>query len=244
MGQTTLQTTTCEKDLGVHIDDHLKFSYHIAKIVNKAHAIMGSIRRAFRFLDADIFFKLYKGLVRPHLEYAVQVWHPYQKKEIRKIEAVQRHATKQICNMKNLEYSERLKKLKLPTLLYRRMRGDMLETFKILTHKHDREVSNFLPLHREQRPNSKTRGNYLKLHKRKSLHVPRDKFFSNRVTDWWNSLPNTVIAAPSILSFEKRLNKYWSNLVVKYDFDTAMESTRPLTAPGGFDADLGQIGQD
>ncbi len=203
---------------------------------------MGSIRRAFRYLDPDTFLKLYKGLVRPHLEYAVQVWHPYLKKDMRKIEAVQRRATKQINGLKDADYPSRLRKLRLPTLLYRRMRGDMIEVFKLLTHKHDDEVSNFLPLHRIARPESKTRGNHLKLHKRKSLHVLRENFFSNRVTDWWNSLPNQVVSAPSILSFEKRLDKHWSNLTIKYEFDNALENTRPLTAPGGQDADLGIVG--
>ena len=68
---------------------------------------------------------------------------PYLKKDMRKLEAVQRRATKQVSDLKNLEYPDRLKKLKLPTLLYRRMRGDMIETYKILTLKHDREVSDF-----------------------------------------------------------------------------------------------------
>ena len=185
---------------------------------------------------------MFKGLVRPHLEYAVQVWHPYLKKDMRKLEAVQRRATKQVSDLKNLGYPDRLKRLKLPTLLYRRMRGDMIQTYKILTLKHDREVSDFLPLHRTNKPGSTSRGHDLKLLKRAPKHVPRDKFFSNRVVDWWNGLPNHVVSAPSTNAFENRLDKYWSNLVVKYDFDQAMENTRPLNAPGGQDADLGLIG--
>ncbi len=242
LSETTIQTSPCEKDLGVHVDHDLKFTEHIDKAVNKAHAIMGSIRRAFRYLDSDIFLKMYKGLVRPHLEYAIQVWHPYLKKDIKKIESVQRRATSQINNLKNLDYTQRLKRLKLPTLIYRRMRGDMIEVYKILSKKYDPEVSNFLPLHRIARPHSSTRGHSLKLLKRTSNHDPRSNFFTNRVVDWWNSLPNTVITAPSVLAFEMRLDKFWSNLTVKYDFDTAINSTRPLNAPGGHDSDLGNTG--
>ena len=73
-------------------------------------------------------------------------------------------------------------------------------------------------------------------------HDPKMYFFSNRVVDMWNSLPNAVVSAPSILSFENRLDKAWSNLEVKYKFDEAMSNTRPLTAPGGPDVDLGHIG--
>ncbi len=104
------------------------------------------------------------------MEYAVQVWHPYLKKDIKKVEAVQRRATSQIQNLKNMDYKDRLKKLKLPTLIYRRMRGDMIEVFKLLNKKYDTEVSNFLPLHRTARPHSSTRGHNLKLLKRSSNH--------------------------------------------------------------------------
>jgi hypothetical protein len=52
--------------------------------------------------------------------------------DIEKIGNVQRRATKQVPTLKNMEYNERLKKLKMPTLKYRRMRGDMIEVFKSL----------------------------------------------------------------------------------------------------------------
>ena len=75
---------------------------------------------------------LYKALVRSHLEYAIAVWCPYKKGDISLLEKVQRGATKLIGSIKHLPYVDRLKKLKLPTLKYRRARGDMIELFKIL----------------------------------------------------------------------------------------------------------------
>ena len=80
MDQKILLNTSKEKDLGVMIDEDLKFNSHINTIVNKANSIMGAIRRAFQHLDSATFLKVYKGLVRPHLEYGVQVWHPHLKK--------------------------------------------------------------------------------------------------------------------------------------------------------------------
>jgi plasmid maintenance system killer protein len=55
-------------------------------------------------------------------------------KHIDMIENVQKRATKQIPGMKNLSYEERLRKLELPTLSYRRLRGDMIEVYKIIVH--------------------------------------------------------------------------------------------------------------
>ena len=84
--------------------------------------------------------------MRTHLDYACSVWAPYKKKYINKIESVQKRATKQIPGFNNLSYPERLKKLKLPTMAYRRIKGDMIETYKIINEKYDPEASSFLKL--------------------------------------------------------------------------------------------------
>jgi hypothetical protein len=84
--------------------------------------------------------------VRTHLDYACSVWAPYKKKYIEKIESVQKRATKQIPGFNNLSYPEILKKLKLPTMTYRRIKGDMIETYKIINEKYDSEASSFLKL--------------------------------------------------------------------------------------------------
>ena len=96
--------------------------------------MMGLIRRSFIHLDEEMFLKLYKALVRPHLEYANVIWHPTKIKDITAIENVQRRATKYLPSLKNLSYEERLQKLKLPTLRYRRLRGDMIKTYKLMSH--------------------------------------------------------------------------------------------------------------
>ena len=242
MGETTLEETTCEKDLGVNIDNRLTFSNHINAQVNKANSIMGIIRRSFRHLTAQTFTILFKSLVRPHLEYAAPVWNPHLKKEIKKIERVQRRATKQVPELKNMSYKERLQKLKLPTMLYRRMRGDMIETFKILTNKYDADaVAGLLPLHRDTVTRDRTRGHSLKLSKR-DFHYNRTKFsFTRRVVDMWNNLPQVVISAPTVNTFKNRLDALWSKLDVRFDFDTALARMTPDVAAGGINLDLCRV---
>jgi hypothetical protein len=109
-----------EKDIGVTIESELTFESHICEKVNKATSIFGALRREFRYLDKKLFIPLYKTMVRTQLDYATSVWAPYKKKHIYMIENVQKRATKQIPRIKNLSYEERLRKLELPTLSYRR----------------------------------------------------------------------------------------------------------------------------
>ena len=92
--------------------------------------MMGIIRRTFEYLDDKCFSTVFKSLVPPHIEYANQVWSPYLMKHITALENVQRRATTLIPGYKGLDYEERLKRLNLPTLSYRRLRGDMIEIFK------------------------------------------------------------------------------------------------------------------
>ena len=72
----------------------------------------------------------------------MSVWTPHLVKYIKAIESVQRRATKMIPTIKDLLYSERLKKLKLPTLAYRRARGDMIEVYNIVTDIYDPKTTN------------------------------------------------------------------------------------------------------
>ena len=144
-GLTMLEKVTSENDLRVTIDCKLNFRDHIAQKVNIANRNLGIIFRTFTYLDSVIFLNLYKSLVRPHLEYATQIWSPLHKKDKITIENVQRRATHLVKSVKHLSYPERLKKLGLPTLEYRRQRADVLQVFKILQGIDNVDSDKFLP---------------------------------------------------------------------------------------------------
>ena len=142
----------------------LSFSKHMQQQINKANSIMGLIviRRTYTYFDEQSFKYLFQALVRPHLEYAAAVWSPYKSSDIENIENVQRRATKLIPSLKNLEYADRLRKLKMPTLKYMRHRGEMIETFKIMSGIYDKEVTDGML---ELDENTRTRGHEKKLKK-------------------------------------------------------------------------------
>ena len=211
-----IKVSNCEKDVGVYIDEHLTFETHIVTKVNKANSTMGLIRRSFTYLDEEMFVLLFKALVRPHLEYAQPVWSPYLKKHQQIIENVQRRSTKLIPGFKTLSYEERLQKLKLPTLKYRRLRGDMIEVYKILHGVYDERVTSELFNIKDQ---ARTRGHSLRLTKHRCRLDMRKNFFTSRVVNVWNSLTEKVVCAPSVNAFENRLDKLWYNHPMKFNPD-------------------------
>ena len=109
--------------------------------------------------------------------------------------------------MKHLSYPERLKKLGLPTLEYRRQRADVLQVFKILQGIDNVDSDNFLKLSSYQA----TRCHSYKLYKSRTRLNVRSNSFSNRVVDIWNALPGSVVSAPSVNAFKNRLNIHWHN---------------------------------
>ena len=112
MGAHKLDYSENEKDLGVYIDNKLTFESHINNAVNKANRIMAISRKTYDYMDTKTFSYIFKGLVRPHLEYAAPVWSPHTIKLKEIIENVQRRSTKTIPGLSEHSYPDRLKKTK------------------------------------------------------------------------------------------------------------------------------------
>ncbi|XP_077980268.1 uncharacterized protein LOC144435555 [Glandiceps talaboti] len=203
--QTALETTLLEKDLGVFVDTELKFSPHVQKQENKANQILGLIRRSFTYLDKESLKRLFIALVRPHLEYANVVWSPRFVKDCNLIENVLRRATKLIGEMRDLSYSERLTRLDIPSMSYRRMRGDMIEVWKYLHGKYSANQHFF-----QCETHSATRGHPLKLRKSLCQKSTRANFFPNRIINAWNKLPTKIVTANTINSFKNTLDSHWA----------------------------------
>jgi hypothetical protein len=205
LGDSNIDLKKCEeeKDLGVTFDRNLSFDPHIQNSINKANKMIGVIKRTFLYLDRDTFIKLYKALVRPHVEYGNVVWHPYLKRQSIAIERVQRRATKLLKECRGMSYSERLKYLNLHSLKGRRTRGDLIETYKIFNGLVDIQWDTFFTSPQY----TSTRNADGKIFVTRSNTNLRKNCYSNRVANLWNNLCFQLKSAPSTNDFKNHLDK-------------------------------------
>ena len=204
MNEITLAVVEDELDLGVLFQKDLKWSKQCNKVVNTTNKILGMIKRTFTYLDIDSFVQLYKSLVRPHIDYCIQVWRPYLQKDIDALEKIQRRATRMLPVLREKSYEDRLKILNLTTLETRRIRGDIIQAFKIIKGFDDVETDNFFMF----RKTKCTRGHSLTLFK-SQCHLDIRKYgFGHRVVNLWNALPEDIIICDSLHSFKSRLDKF------------------------------------
>jgi hypothetical protein len=204
IGDKVLEKSSEEKDLGIYIQNNLKPGRHIDESVKKANQILGRIYRTMEYKSVENILPLYLTLVRPHLEYCVQAWAPYFTKDIEKLENVQKRALRMIPELSHLSYEEKLEKLNLFSLTKRRLRGDMIETFKIFQGLDNLDSEVFF-----SRNFSKTRGHSYKLYKGPFKRQLRQNFYSQRIIEPWNRLPPEVVEAPSLGSFKNSIDIYF-----------------------------------
>ena len=180
----------------------------------KANSIVGLIRRSFSYLNPKLFQILYKSFVRPHLEYAGSVWSPKLRKLINLIERVQRRATRLVDGYSHLPYQDRLKKLDLPSLEFRRLMSDMVEVYKHIHVYDPLTIPN--KLIRKTRPSRKHNYELQPNFAADGHRGPQTKSLYYRCITIWNSLPREVVNANSVKAFKDSLKKAWANHPLRY----------------------------
>ena len=201
-----LKKTDLERDLGIIISKDLKATAHCDAAAKKAMVALRLLKMTFSRLTTENFKALYTTYVRPHMDYCFPTVGPHMAQDILKLEKIQRRATKLVREIRNLSYEDRLRKLDLMSMKDRAARGDLIETYKILTNKLDIDPTKLFKL----QDNTRTRGHHLKLEKKRAAHHFRAKFFSNRAVTPWNELPDHVVSAPSTNAFKNRLDRHWA----------------------------------
>ena len=188
-------------DLGVSYDTHLSFSAHISRIVSIASGRAKCILKCFSSRDSSLLLRAFCTFVRPLLEFSSIIWSPYYKKNINKLESVQRSFTKAIDKLHSCSYKERLLNLNLVSLQHRRLISDLLMCYKILHGLVDIDAPCFFT----RAHCTSTRGNSLKLAKIPVVSERDKNFYCNRIVNIWNNLPDHVVTSSSIAGFKRSI---------------------------------------
>ena len=151
--------------------------------------------------------------------------HNYKQKYKDAIQNVQRRVIKQINGMKDIPSPDRLK---LPTLAYIRIRGDMVEMYRLVHGKYDKKTSHIVKLYKDHNPHSdRTRGhNMWRVCKERNKLNIRNESFPHTAVKIWNCLLENVVNAENVNLSINRLDKVWSKGDILYDYKAPMPTTR------------------
>ena len=198
-----LESANVYKDLGLFTVSNLSWNQHIDKITAKANRVLGLVKRTCRDLkDIDTMNTLYCSLVRPLLEYSWGTWNPHTKRNIDKMEAIQRRATRWITRSDD-DYDT---KLKLLPLSNRRFTRDVIFFFNVINGHYDIDISNKLIFCKDRNTGYNLRKNDTQDLVPNFSRTDGFKYsFFNRVVDEWNGLPNHIRESNSIATFKRNV---------------------------------------
>ena len=194
---SVLEVVSAFKYLGLLISSDLSWSHHVKVVCSKARKMLGLLyRRYYQYSDRRSLLQLYVSLVRPHLDYAAQVWDPHLHCDIRSLESVQKFALRICSKQWETGYQELLDMFSLPSLENRRMYLKLCHLFKIIhglcyfppeiiapNQNHTHSLRSFLL----QQPFSRTNSFYY-------------SFFPDSI-HMWNNLPEYVVCAHNVTTF-------------------------------------------
>ena len=218
IGGTLLTNISLVKDLGILITDDLRWRQHVLSLKTKAMQRSYMILRSFNSSNIWILIKAYTTYVRPILEYASSVWNPHLDMNIDDIESVQRYFTKRACYRCRIPfktYSERLEKLNMQTLEYRRLMTDIIMTFKITHNLLDVDSTDFFT---PQITPYNTRSHRYQLKIPLKSTFSEKSFFANRITTTWNKLPQSMFFPDTLASFKNKLKLFDLHKIIKLRF--------------------------
>ena len=204
-----LEAVEVEKDVGVLVHQSLKPSMQCARAASRANVILGQLSRAITYRDKATFLKLYKVYVRPHLEYAVVCWSPWTEGDKEVLEKVQRRAIGMVTNWRERTYEGRLREAGMMSLVDRRLRGDMIATYKVMSGKDKVDPGVLFTLPGEERMTRQTAGVHpIRAQVVKPKLDIRRNSFSQRVVTPWNSLPDRMKEVGTVDGFKAMYDEW------------------------------------
>ena len=176
------------------------------------------IKQSVPLPKGELLVPLYKMFVRPKLEHAVAAWSPWMEGDKEVMEKVQRRLIRMISDKKGNSYEERLQSVGLTSLGERRERGDMIQTFRAMKGLDNVEKSNWFQFRQLENARAtrstvtvdesgqQERENVLFM---ESVRVDtRKNFFTVRVVNQWNQLPDEIKSQKTVIVFKRRYDEW------------------------------------
>ena len=208
MNGVELKAVEEETDVGIKLANNLKPGLQCAAAAGKAKFVLSQVSRAFHFRDKSVFLNLYKQFVRPHLEFSVPVWSPWQEGDKLVLEKVQMKAVTMISGLQSNEYEDKLKELNLQSLEERRIRYDMIQVYKLMHNFDDIDRKQFFQTAGEESVRvTRQSSDALNILTTRCRTEVRRNFFTNRVAEKWNKLPENIKGAGNIKTFKSLYDK-------------------------------------
>jgi hypothetical protein len=197
------------KDLGVMLSNDFEYELHINNVIEKGNNLSNWVTRTFQDRSIIVMLTLYKSIIRPRIDYAIQLYYPYKITLISKIEAIQRHYTALIKGLENLNYFERLKYLRLFSLQRRAERYIIMYIWKIIERRVVNLTHKPIEITENERTGRKVLINKL-ITKTGRLQTIQYNSFSFRAGRLFNSLPQEIrdLKGTSVDCFKRKLDGY------------------------------------
>ena len=193
------------RDLGVTISDTLSPTQHVNNVARKAHGVLSQMKRTLTFRDSQIFPRIYRTSI---VEFSVEAWCPSKVEDIYTLEKMQRRALRMITDQGDANYVSKLKKIGMTSLQDRRKRGDMIQVFKIMNDLSGLDKNNIFNFVRDRHSvDTRNHSANLLVPEKCRLNV-RKNFFSCRIVNQWNSLPDVVRNSSNVNTFKNNYDEF------------------------------------
>ena len=201
-----IEPTAIVRDLGVHLSADCTWTAHVQRTAQSASKMAAWILSVFKDRSPLLMLTLFKSMVRSILEYCCAVWDPNKVGDIQSLEAVQRHFTKRVAGCSDLDYWERLKKLKMLSLQRRRERYRIIHVWKILNKAAPNDIG--MEFSEHIRHGTKARVPNFNAKAQMSFSTLYENSFGVKAARLWNLLPSHVNQQETLTGFKEALGAF------------------------------------